>query len=252
MALEGIDRFCDVLRRGEVTDAPARHGVRLGNAVDGNRQILHLLGTSRNREGLHTVIAELFVNLVGKDEDFSLLADLCNRAHLLFRIHRTRGIGRGIEDEHFRFRRNRGFELFGGKLKLLLFLALYVYGHAAANLHHFGIGQPIGSGNDDLVALLQNCKTGVKNGMLCAVRNNDLRGLVRKAVIFEKFVANCLSQRREPRRGGILRVALVERGLRCVDDVTGGVEIGLSHAERNDGFARRLHRLRLRRNGQGQ
>ena len=252
MALKGVYRLGDVLRRGEIAHPPARHGVRLGNAVDGDGEFLHFLRASRDGERLYAVITELFVNFVGKHEDLFFLADFGYRAHFFFRIYRARGIGRGIEDQHFRLRRDRRGKPGGRKLEFVLFPAFEIHGYAAADFDDLRIGEPIGSGDNHLVPLFDERETGVENGVFGAVGNNDLRRLVIKTVILLKFFADRLPQRQKSRGGGVFRIALVESGLRRVDDIFRGVEVGFAHAEGNDRLPRRFHGFRLRRDGKRQ
>ena len=81
--------------------------------------------------------------------------------------------------------------------------------------------------------------------MFRAVRNDDLRGFVDKSVVLFKLFANRLTQRQQPRGGRILGMSVIERSFRRVNDMFGGIEIGFTYAEGNDGFPRRFHCLCL-------
>ena len=109
VALERIDRLGNVFGCGEVSHAPACHGIGLGNAVDGDCQILHFIAAFCDGEGFYAVVAQLFIDFVRQHENFRFLADFCNCADLFFAVNRARRVGRGIEDQHFRLGCDRCF-----------------------------------------------------------------------------------------------------------------------------------------------
>ena len=94
----------DVINRGYIPVIST-----VAHAVDGDGELLHFLAALCNRKRFHAVIAKLFIDFVREHENLRFFANLGNFAHFFFAIHRTRGVGRRIENEHFRFRRNRRF-----------------------------------------------------------------------------------------------------------------------------------------------
>ena len=103
---------------------------------------------------LYAAVHKLFVDLVRKPENAAPHAHRRDFADFLFGIHRARGITRGIENQQFRFRRDRAFQLFGGDFKAVFAARGQNHGNAAAKLHRFRISEPVGSGNNRFVAVI--------------------------------------------------------------------------------------------------
>ena len=252
MALEGVDRLGDVLRGGEPADAPARHRVRFGNAVDDDRALLHLFADLRDGEVLHAVVDELGVNFVGEHPDARLFADLADGADLRLGIHRARGVGRGVEDEHLRFGGDRLLEVVGRDFKVVFLVPLDEHAHAAADFDHLGVGEPVRRGDDDLVPLLDEREHRIEDGVLCARGYDDLRHIVVQPLLLLEFFGDLLAQGGKAGRGRILGAAVIERLFRRVDDMLRGIEVRLAGAEADDGLSFRFHRLSLGGDRKGQ
>ena len=174
-----------------------------------------------------------------------LFADGCERADFLFRIHCARGVAGRIEDEELGFGRDRRFELFGRDFQPVLFTRFHIDGNAAQRFDDFGIGEPIGRGNDDLVPFVDERVARVENGVLRAVGDDDLRGFVFKSVVALEFFADRAAQFGQSRRGRVLRFPLLKRLDARFDDMRGRGEIGFADAEIDDALAGSLHCLRL-------
>ena len=92
-------------RRRAVHEAqpPAGHAVRLAEAVDHDRLVVP---PRRARE--RRVVAELAVDFVADQRDVALRRQLRQRPHFGFARHRAGRIGRAVEQDHLRPRRDRG------------------------------------------------------------------------------------------------------------------------------------------------
>ena len=123
--------------------------------------------------------------------------------------------------------------------------------HAAHHLHHLGIADPVGRGDEYLVAIIDQHAQSREDGQLGAAGDDDLRNIVGKAVVLEEFLRDGLAQGERARHGRIARPALVDGAMRRRADVFGRIKIRLAGAEADHIFALSLQRLGARVDGQG-
>ena len=140
----------------------------------------------------------------------------------------------------------------GGELELGLVGGLDDDGLGAGHLHHLGIAQPIGGGDDDFVALFAGGEDDVEAGVFAAAGDDDLRGLVGEAVLALVFVGDGCAQFGDAGGGGVFGEAGGQRLGAGVFDVLRGVEVRLAGAEADDVQAVGLHLLGLGVNGQSE
>ncbi len=105
---------------------------------------------------------------------------------------------------------------------------------AAAEHHHLGVGDPVGRGNDDLVAGVQRGEKRVVDHLLAAGPDDDLRGLVVEAVLALELAGDRLAQGHDAGDRGVLGLAAADGRDGGFLDVVGGVEIGLADGEADD------------------
>ena len=101
----------------------------------------------------------------------------------------------------------------------------------ADEAHLLRVADPIGRGDDHLVARLVEREGEVEERVLHAARNDDLLGLRRPAAIALGRRADRLFQRRCAGDGGVVRRAAVDRLFGGLADGERRVEVGLADAE---------------------
>ena len=197
-------------------------------------------------------VNEFFVYFVADDVYVFVFKHSRQRPYLRLGIYRAVGVGRVVEHERLGLGRYGLFQLLRRHFEIRSLIRIYVYDGAARHFNELGIGQPVRRGQYDLVAGIDYRVESVAQRLLAAVGNDYLFGRVIQPVVALEFVADGLSQFHRARNGRILRHTLVERDLRRLDDVPGGVEIGLARTEGHDVQALRLHCFCLRRDSQRQ
>ena len=110
---------------------------------------------------------------------------------------------------------------------------------AAGELHHVGIADPVGRGDDDLVAGVDRGEERVEEHLLAAGRDDDLVGGVVEAVLAGELGGDGAAQLGDALGRGVAGLAAVDGGLAGGADVGGRVEVGLAGGETDDVAARR-------------
>ena len=252
VALHGVDGLRDRLGRGEEADAPAGHRVGLGQAVhdDGVRQVFLREGRHAGERG--PVVNEFLVNIVAHDEHALLDADIAQRPDLVCRVHGAGRVARRVEDEQFRFRRDRLSQLLRRDLELGLVGGVEDHRPGPGELGHLGVAQPVRRGDDHFVAGLTGGVDGVETGVLAAAVDDDLPRLVLDAVIALELVGDRLAKLRDAAARRVLGEAVGQRLRGSVLDVLRCVEVRLTGAEADDVLALGAQFLGLGRDGQRQ
>ena len=197
VALHGVNRLGNRLRRGEKTQPPAGHAPRLGEAVNDDGVLVMRRRKTGDALHLRAIVKQMLVNLVAHDEDVFLHADVAERLGFLRRINGAGRIARRIQDEQPRVRRDGGAQLRGRDFEFRLVRRLQNHRLRARELHHFRIAQPIRRGDDDFVAFLAGGEDDVVAGMFAAAGHDDLRRFVSQAVLAFEFVGDGLAQFRD-------------------------------------------------------
>ena len=233
MALELIDPLRQRLGSGDETDAPARHGVGLADTIDDGRALLHAFAGSDG--GVGTDIVDMLIDFIGDDYDIGVTAqDGGEGFQLGSGIDGARGVGGRAEDEGASVGRNGLLQLFGRHLEVLLNGGLDKDGLAISHQHHLGIADPIGGGNDDLIAGIDEGEYDIADSLLGTIANDYLRGLIGEAILAKELIADGLPKRGIARHGAISGPVVIYGLLGSSLDVVRSVEVGLTHTEVDD------------------
>ena len=152
LRLDLFHRLDDIRRAAGVTDAPAGHGIGLGDAVE------HECAVIEGRAGVDDVAEgllgpeDMFIHIIGGDQDVGIFQQHVPQGlELGHAVGLAGGVGGAVDDEQPGFVGDGGFELLGGDLEGLGLVALDDHRFAVRQHDHIGIGHPVGGGDDDFV-----------------------------------------------------------------------------------------------------
>ncbi len=252
MALDGVDGFGDGIRGGEKAQTPTGHGPGFGEAMNDDGVGLMVGAEARDGPVHRSVVEEVLVDFVAHDEDAMFHAKIAQGADFLGGVDASGGIAGGIEDKQPSAGSQGGAELVGGDLEFGAIGGWKDDGGRAGQLHHFGVTQPIGGRDDDVVAFLAGGEDDVVAGVFAAAGNDDLAGRVGEAILALELVGDGLAKLRDAAGGCVLGEASVQGIDSGLLDVIGGVEVGFARAESDDIFAGGFHGLGFGVDGEGQ
>ena len=147
----------DVHRSSGITNAPARHGIGLGEAVHHHGARLHAR-QFRNGAELCTGIQQRVIHLVRDDQQIVLFGNGRDGSQLLVGINLAGGIVRRVDHDGLCPWRDQRFDHVRLHGEPVLRLCGHAHGHAAAILHLRHIVEPLRILNQDLVAVVQDHK----------------------------------------------------------------------------------------------
>ena len=97
--------------------------------------------------------------------------------------------------------------------------------------YHFGIADPIRSGNNHLVAGIENSPESIDKRMLCSVADDNLRRLIVKVIVSFKLGTNSLFKLKRAGCRGIFCLTSVDSVYCCSFNMLGCIKIGLACSE---------------------
>ncbi|MCY1514382.1 hypothetical protein D9M68_489190 [compost metagenome] len=245
LALDHGHSLDQVARATGITDAPAGHGIGLGDTVDRERPVLEpRLKLGRGDEA-EAVIDDVLIHVVDQQPHMRMLQEHVEQRTIVgSAVGGARRVRRRVEQHPTRLRRNCSFELVGSQAETGGGVAGDQNRLAFADLDDIRIGGPVGRRDDHFVAGIDRRHHGVEQDLLGARCHRDLVLLVGKAVFTLELFADCLLQVRRAVERGVLGVAALDRLAGGILDVVGRVEVGLARTEDDDRLAFALHRLR--------
>ena len=199
---------------------------------------------------LAAIVNELFIDLVGDDVELLFHGEGGDLLERFARDHAAVGVAGAVEDQRLGLVRDALFDLLGANDEAVLVMAGHEHRHAAHHFHHFRVADPVGRGDEHLVAVVDEHAQRRKERLLGAAGDDDLRNIVGKAVVLEEFLRDGLAQGERARYGRIARPALVDGAMRRRADVFGRIKIRLARAEADHVLALGLERLGARIDGQ--
>ncbi len=251
MALDLGHAVDDLGRPGGEADPPAGHRVGLGHPVDDDGLLLDVLAERGEAGELEAVVDEAGVDLVGDDVDVLALDHLGQGQELVLRVGpagRVRGI---VQDDGLGGRGDRGLEGLGRQQEAVLLARRDDDRLALGQSDAFGIGDPIGGRDDDLLPLVDQGLDEVEEGGLGPGRDDDLLRAVLEAEVVLEALGDGLAQGQDAVALGVFREVVADGLDPGLLDVLRRGEIGLADAEVDDVDPFGLHGLGLGRDLQG-
>lgn len=187
---------------------------------------------------------QLVVNFIRQYKDVPRQGPTHDLHELAVGIDRARGIAGRVEDQQPGLVRGLFLKHEGRDLEIAFRPGMHGHGHAARQLHHVGIAQPVGRGNQHLVAGVDGGLHEIVEAVLAArADDNGFHGHGRAVVPF-KVAARGLAQIGNAGHGGVAAEIGVNGALGRVADMPGRGEIRFAH-----GQAGHVHALRLELQG---
>ena len=194
----------------------------------------------------------MLIHVIRHDPDMGVAhQDIGQRLQLGPVIARAGGVRGRVEDEPFGFRRDRRLKLRGRQFEIVFNATFHRHRGAASQQNHIGVRDPIGRGDDHLIAGVTGGHQRIVENLLAAGANGDLVRRIFQPVFAFELGADRLFQLGDTIDRGITRLALVDRTLGRRADVFRRVEIRLACAQTDDIAALCLQLGRLGGDGDG-
>ena len=242
----------DVARANHPAHTPTGHGVGLCHAVEDDAQVSELGYRLQDGDSLNTVIGEVLVDFVGQNENALGQSPFADGAGFLFGVDGTGRVGGGDEDERLGGGGVGCFELLDGDLVVLVATGEHLDGVAAGQADALGVGGPVGCGQQDVVAFVNDGCECLVDRLLAAVGDDNLGGVNLYAGVAQGLFRDCLLQFGKTGRGGVAEVlGVVERFACGVHNVRGCGEVRFACTETDDGASLSLECFCLCVDGKG-
>ena len=162
-------------------------------------------------------IAKDFINFVGDDDDIRVFPQhFGDGGEFSFCEDTAARVAGRVDEQSLCFGRDGFFKILCGDFEVVRHIALYDDRHAAAKFYHFGRGYPERSGDDDLVAVVDDSLQYIVDSLLRTVRNKDVALLVVQTVVAFQLLCDSLAQCRRAWYRRIVRVVAVDSVDRCL------------------------------------
>ncbi len=198
----------------------------------------------------HVAVDDLFVQLIGDQENVRLGRDPGKLAKLVRRVHDAGRIGRGVDDDRLGFRRECRAEPVGRDLVALLGSRPDGNRRSPQQGHHFGIADPVGGGNDHFIPRIQNGHHRVEEGMFASGGDQNILRGCGDAVLQRELLRHRLAQLHDAGGIGVVRKPACNGLDAGPADHLGSVEVRLSRGKRDHIFPFATHLRRAGRHSQ--
>ncbi len=252
VVLDLFDRLGQRFGRGGVAETPTGHRIGLGEAVDGDGEVVEFVAERGDGDMLGLAVNEFFVDFIREDDDLLFQRDIAQGAEFVFGVDGTGRIAGGVEDDHLGGRGHGFLELLGSHFPTGGFLGVHDHRDAAGEADHFRIGNPKGRGNDHLVTFLDHGEDRVEAGHLRPAGHADLVGGVGEVVVDQELGGERLAQFRDAAGGRVFRPAVAQRLDGGLLDEIRGVHFRFAAGEGVNFLAFGEHGFGLRGDGQSE
>ena len=226
-------RLDDRLRRAGITKAETGHGKRLGKSVKQNRALAHP-GKRGDREVRLLVVAEFTVDLIGDHHQIVLDGELRNAFEVGPGGAGSSRVGREIEHQHPRTRRDGGGEVFRAQRKTVLSLGLNRHRNPMRHDDARAVGHIARLVIDHFIARVHQRAQGEIDGFGNAHGDQNLtRRIIADVKEILDIPRNRASQCQGAEVRGVGRLAFFQRINRRLANVPRRREIRLAHTQRN-------------------
>src|SRR6185437_7239428 len=218
---------------GGESDAPSGHRVGFRQRVE--REALGLEPRLDLEDvGHRAVVNDVLVNVVGKHPQVGLEQDFREFAELAGRVHGAGRIRGRIQDDAARARGDRATQTIGIEDEAGVLGTLDELGLRTGKVHHRDETDPGGRGDDNFVALVEECGDDVGLSLFAPGRRHDFGDVVIEAVFTLELELDRFFQVAGAGDWRVLGLAGVECAAGGVLDAFRGVEVGLAGGERDD------------------
>ena len=217
------DQLGDICGGGHIADAPASHGIGLGDTIDQQGAFLDLGADSSQADKLLIVIDQMGIDLIGNHIQIVLNTHAGDGLQLSAGIHHTGGVRGIIQDHALGLGSDSGSQLLRGDFEVLCLRGLYYHRNAAYHPNQLNVAYPIRCRQDHLVAGIHQRPQSCIDAGLCAAGYRDLGRLIVQAAILFQPLAHGLPQFYGTRGGSVFGIVVLDRldaGL--LDGIRGG------------------------------
>ena len=211
-------------------DTPAGHGKTFRHTVHRDHLIFDKIELGNALMTAHEV--DVLVNLVRHNHHLRVLGHhLSDGAKFLLGVDHARRIRRAAEHHQFGLRGDSGFELRGSNLEVVLDFAGDILDVGLCHLRDGAVGNPVGSGDDDLIAGIHQSHNSLIDGLFTTGGNHNLLRRVVQTVVSLELVADGFQEVRIAGHGRIVREVVVDGLFGVFLHRFRRVEIGLADAQ---------------------
>ena len=167
-----------MLGTGGIADAPAGHGIGFRHAVHRQRALIQARLDLGGGDEFEIAIDEVLIHVVGQNPDMRMRHQhIGDGLELIMAVGRAGGVGRRVEHDPFGLLRDRPVEIGGLELEIVFERGRRRTPACRHQRHHFGIADPVGRRDHDLVAGVQRGEEGIIQNLLAAGADDGLAGL---------------------------------------------------------------------------
>ena len=182
-------------------------------------------------------IDELAVDLVGDQQEVVLLHEVADEIDVLFSQHTAGRVLWSVDDQHSRLRSHERCQLVEVHAKAGLLTQRHTLRHSADELHLRGVRGIPRVGKDHLVTRLDAREKREQQDVLGSRDQDHLGRVDLRTQRAADETGDRLARLIYPAGGRVVRVAVLHRADRSLDDVVGRGEIGLADLQVDDPLA---------------